>query len=638
MRKDRAGDKRLNSRAANQYYLPYIMSGLLFGLSWPSYPYVRLEFLAWIWMVPILLALKPVKSFWRFLLNTYLAMFIFSIVGMSWLITSTTLGTIFLFFVSAFIHTVPFVAFFLVRQTLGWRVTLWSAPVVWTAWEWLYHQSEGSIGWMSMGPSQSNLYLLVQYVDITGVWGVTFWLVLFNVLVVMAVEDWQAARGIDDRESRVEDRGSRIEDRGSKIGSPGLLHPLSSIFHALSSIFYPLSSIFTSRSSKMLARRVAVVLMAMLLPPLAYSTYVFVKDSRAAASGREISVLMVQPNIDPWRKSDANTRANTLGKTLALTDAGVARHKPDLIIWPETAVPYFFLDGEAAQEFVKRSVSRWNVPLLTGTLDRRAYEDSQALKPLRVNEQGNAKVFNAAVLLTPEPPEADQTLTLQSSEPEETAPGNRAPTKQRFNVKTSLLYHKRVLMPFAERVPFVDQFPALSRLAINVGGGGGFSPGREATVFSFKDPNRGKVTVAAAICYEQQYPAEMAEFVRNGAEMLALITNEGWWSQTHGAYQMAAFTRVRAIETRRSIARCANTGVTCLIDPMGRIHDQAPWWSEQTVIGNVRLSKEMSVYVRYPDYFPKACLWLVLGLAMAAIIQEARSLVGGSRSVVQAEL
>jgi hypothetical protein len=122
--------KKLNPRAAYQYYLPYVMGGLLFGLSWPSYPYVRLEFLAWIWMVPMLLALKSVKSFWRFLLNIYLAMFIFSIVGMSWLITSTILGTILLFFVSAFIHTVPFVAFFFVRQTLGWRVTLWSAPVV----------------------------------------------------------------------------------------------------------------------------------------------------------------------------------------------------------------------------------------------------------------------------------------------------------------------------------------------------------------------------------------------------------------------------------------------------------------------------------------------------------------------------
>jgi apolipoprotein N-acyltransferase len=553
-------------------------------------------------MVPMLLALKPVRSFWRFLLDVYLAMFVFSVVGMSWLITSATLGTIILFFVSAFIHTVPFVAFFFVRRALGWRVALWSAPIVWTAWEWLYHQSDGSIGWMGMGPSQSNLNLLVQYVDITGVWGITFWLVLFNVLVVMA-----------------------IENCGLRTADFGLNHVR--LANLKSAIRNPQSAI----------RRLAVVAIVMLLPPLAYSTYVFVKESRAAPGSREISVLLVQPNIDPWRKSDASTRANTLGKTLALTDAGVARQKPDLIIWPETAVPYFFRDEEAPREFVKRSVSRWNVPLLTGTLDRPTGDNSPGLTAAQENEQGNARVFNAAVLLTPEPRAADQRLTVQSSELQEAATLNSTRTTQRFNVKTSELYHKRVLMPFAERVPFVDQFPSLSRLAINVGGRGGLSPGHEATVFSFEDPNREKVTVAAAICYEQQYPAQIAEFVRNGAEMLALITNEGWWSQTHGAYQMAAFTRVRAIETRRSIARCANTGVTCLIDPLGRIRDQAPWWSEETVIGQVRLSKEMSLYVRYPDYFPKACLWLVLGLAMAAIIQKARALVRGSRSMVEAE-
>ena len=114
--------------------------------------------------------------------------------------------------------------------------------------------------------------------------------------------------------------------------------------------------------------------------------------------------------------------------------------------------------------------------------------------------------------------------------------------------------------------------------------------------------------------------------------MLALITNEGWFSKTHGEYQMAAFTRLRAIETRRSIARAANTGVTGFIDPLGRIYDQAPWWSEQTVIGNVRLSNEMSWYVRYTDYLPKACVWLSLALAPAILIRGFRHSLFGTQS------
>ena len=125
----------------------------------------------------------------------------------------------------------------------------------------------------------------------------------------------------------------------------------------------------------------------------------------------------------------------------------------------------------------------------------------------------------------------------------------------------------------------------------------------------------------------------MAESVRNGAELLAVITNEGWWSKSQGAYEMAAFTRLRAIETRRSIARVANTGVTSLIDPLGRIYEQAPWWSAQTLQGNIELSNRMSLYVRYPDFFPKACAWLSLILVAAAIFQRTRQFLRGLKPI-----
>lgn len=601
--------KKPNTKAVAQGLAPYAMSGLLFALSWPNYPYVRLEILAWVWMVPMLLALRSVTSFPRFLRNVYFTMFLGWVLGMSWLITSTPLGTVLGFLVAGAVFTVPLLGFYLVRRSLGWQAALWSAPAVWTAWEWLYHQSEGSIGWLGMGLTQSNLYWLFQYVDITGVWGITFWVVLFNVLVVMAVEDWQSERATDTAVQSTAFRG--VLALGKNPAEAGTLNAC--------------------------IRRLAVVAVVMLLPPLAYSTYAFINASRSTVGGREISVLMVQPNIDPWRKFDRNTRATTLGKTAALTDAALANQKPDLIIWPESALPFLFLQESAAREFVSGLVSKWQTPLLTGTLDQRAYLNLQSNPSSVQHDQNERELFNAAVLLTPEPVDVRRKVADKLSDHQQLTTASGSRTNQQFNVKISDLYHKRVLMPFVERVPFVDRFPSLSRLMIDVGAGGGFSAGNEATVFSFRDGGGEKVRVAAAICYEQLYPAQMAEFVRNGAEMLALITNEGWFSKTHGEYQMAAFTRLRSIETRRAIARTANTGVTSFIDPWGRVYGQAPWWSEQTVIGQVRLSNEMSLYVRYPDYFPKACLWLVLGLALAAIIQTAWSLVSGSRPIVQAE-
>lgn len=549
--------KRLIAFPASRTFLPSILSGLLFGLSYPAYPYVRLEVLAWVWMVPLLLALKQVQSLPRFLCRVYLATFVACVFGMSWLMTSTVPGTLLLFFVGAAVLTVPFVGLYFVRRSLGWRAALWSAPVMWTAGEWLYHQSEGSFGWLAMGVTQSNMTWLVQYVDLTGVWGITFWLVLFNVLLVRAIEDWQILKG-------------HIE--AGQV------------------------------AKRFLIRRLAFTCAGMILFPLAYSAYVFAKgaDAQSPDAG-EVSILLVQPNVDPWQRMDDRATAKTLTKTVLLTNSALGETKPDLIIWPEGAVPYFFNYEKSVKDSVSRMVSNWDTPLLTGIKDARIENNaSDGSTPLSPGDKG-AEIFNAALLVAPQPKQ----------------PG------QRVNVRYSDIYHKRVLMPFVEHVPFVESLPFLSHLATDLGTGQNLSSGSQATVFSFTGTRGQSVTIAPAICYEQLYPAKMAEFVRNGAEMLAVISNEGWFSNSHGQYQLAAFSKLRAIETRRTIARSANTGLTCFIDPMGRIYDEAPWWSPQTVTGKARLSKQMSLYVLYTDAFPKTCAWLSLAVILAGVLKMA---------------
>jgi apolipoprotein N-acyltransferase len=303
---------------------------------------------------------------------------------------------------------------------------------------------------------------------------------------------------------------------------------------------------------------------------------------------KNISVLLVQPNVNPWEKLAAGSQRAVLGKTIALTNSALTRSetRPDLIIWPETAVPLVLSQDKDARESVYRAVTRWQTPLLTGLLD----------------VQNATSLFNGAVVLSPGIPQ----------------PGRR------LNVDSSSIYHKRVLMPFVERVPFVDRFPSLHRLAVQIGAGDGVQPGREATVFSFRTRNGDDVKVAAAICYEALYPAKVADLVSNGAQFLTVITNDGWFSRTHGEYQIAAFSRLRSIETRRATARAANTGVTWLVDRYGRVHEQSPWWSEQTLAGPVALSDELSLYVRYPDYLPRACTWLTLALMLSAVIVKLR--------------
>jgi apolipoprotein N-acyltransferase len=295
--------------------------------------------------------------------------------------------------------------------------------------------------------------------------------------------------------------------------------------------------------------------------------------------------------------------AAVLARTLTLTNQALARMttQPDLIIWPETAIPGVLSENHEARGKVNRAITRWQIPLLTGLLDRQRSDSSPGDKtPL--NQGQNYKLYNGAALLSP-------TAKAEG---------------QRFNVKSSHVYHKRVLMPFVERVPYVDSFPALEHLAIQIGAGDGVSPGNEATVFSLHTRQGDEVRIATGICYEALFSAQIADLVRNGAQVIALITNEGWFSRTHGEYQLAAFSRLRSIETRRAVARTANTGITWFVDPLGRVQEEAPWWSEQQLAGRVSLSDELSLYVRYPDYFPKACAWLALGLLAMTIAQKAR--------------
>jgi apolipoprotein N-acyltransferase len=529
---------------------PYLLSALLLGLSYPSYPYVRLEVLAWVWMVPMLLALKSVDSFPKFLRNVFLTLLCVAVIGMSWLALSTMLGALLLFLLFPVILSVPFIIFFFVRSTLGWRAALLSLPVVWTAWDWIYHGTEGSIGWVPIGVTQSNLYWLVQYVDITGVWGITFWLLLLNVLIVVAIEDWRAivARSGELKAARV-----------------------------------------------FLGRRLACVIGLMLLVPLAYSAYVFACDALAVRRvGEEVDVMLVQPNVNPWDKVTADARAAVLRKTIALTNRALAASetKPDLVIYPESAVPYVLSESTDGREAVYRAITRWQTPLLTGLLD--------------VNDEGTGRgreVFNAAALFSPLAAEAGK----------------------RFNVGRSPAYHKRVLVPFVERVPYSDKFPALRSLAINIGAGDATGQGHEPTVFTFRTRSGAEARIATAICYEYLYPAQVSELVAGGAQMLALITNEGWFSTTHGEYQLAAFSRLRSIETRRAVARVGNTGITQVVDALGRVQKVVPWWSEETLRAKVKLSNKMSLYVRYPDYFPKACVWLSLALLLATAISRSRA-------------
>jgi apolipoprotein N-acyltransferase len=179
------------------------------------------------------------------------------------------------------------------------------------------------------------------------------------------------------------------------------------------------------------------------------------------------------------------------------------------------------------------------------------------------------------------------------------------------------LYHKSKLVPGVERMPYPALFKPLEGLAIKLGGTfGSLGTQDKRTVFFNKDKSVG---IAPVICYESIFGEFVTEYVSNGANIIFIITNDGWWHDTPGYKQHLAYARLRAIETRRQIARSANTGISCVVDEMGEIHAAQPWWKEAYIMANISPNTDKTFYVRFGDVLSKMAFVLTFILIGCSI-------------------
>ncbi|MEO8760486.1 MAG: apolipoprotein N-acyltransferase, partial [Bacteroidia bacterium] len=159
------------------------------------------------------------------------------------------------------------------------------------------------------------------------------------------------------------------------------------------------------------------------------------------------------------------------------------------------------------------------------------------------------------------------------------------------------------LVPGVERMPYPALFKPLEGLAIKLGGGfGSLGTQDDRAVFFNKDKSIG---IAPVICYESIFGEYVSEYITNGANLIFIITNDGWWRDTPGYKQHLAYARLRAIETRRQIARSANTGISCVVDEMGEIHAAQPWWKEAYIMANLYPNNDKTFFVRFGDVLSK---------------------------------
>ena len=294
-------------------------------------------------------------------------------------------------------------------------------------------------------------------------------------------------------------------------------------------------------------------------------------------------VVVVQPNINPYsERYDQAAENEKLEKFIQLAQL-IANDSTDYIIGPETIFERYpdWDENRLEQNFQYQRLFNWmkkyqKAELVFGVSSSRYYPDKQsATSTARVQNDQVFDVFNTAIYLQ------------RNGEPQ--------------------IYHKSILVPGVEKVPFINYFGFVKNWAIDLGGASGsLGSQEEPSVFVAKDGVRS----APVICYESIFGEYITRYVKKGAQVIFIITNDGWWRNTPGYKQHMSYARLRAIETRRSIARSANTGISCFINQRGEVSQATGWWVETAIKGEVNINDEITFYVKYGDYIGRISMFV----------------------------
>ncbi len=272
-----------------------------------------------------------------------------------------------------------------------------------------------------------------------------------------------------------------------------------------------------------------------------------------------VRIAAIQPNIPQSEKFSPQSEAHVLEELDRLTGLA-ATASPHLLLWPESAVPGGMFSHERMYRFVLQQLEKGDFSLLLGTVD---------------SDPQTGEDYNTAALIPSGHPE-----NLQS-------------------------YRKIHLVPFGEYMPLRKVFPLFAMVAGDLVPGD-FTPGVYAHTLHLTQPS---LDLAALVCFEDSLGDLTRRFVQNGAQLLVNLTNDGWFLQTAGAEQHLQNALFRAVENRRPLVRCTNTGITASIDRNGRVDRWLKPFEQGFAMREIAVPSQatLTFYSRHGDWFPLLC-------------------------------
>lgn len=479
-----------------------ITSALLLSLSFPPFDVAILQIPAFVLLFRLAIISRSVREL---ILYSYPSFVLWNLMVTYWLMMATIPGGLAAILANALIMVIPLI---LIRKLflsdINPIAASFIAAAVWVGYEFLHHNWDLAWPWLALGNGWSNLTGAIQYISVTGVLGISFWIIFSAALFYRY-----------------------LETLSKPVLYSGIL-----IFFA-----FPVFSVLTSLTVQY-------------------------------GDGDPVEVAIVQPNSDSYQQYGGLSSLEELMDKLLTLSADVVTENTDVIIWPENAVDSALPLQNHHFNRIRDSLRVWDTELITGSGFVEYYQNDDHPAVVRETQTGSIyNVFNAAIHLSPD----------QSAD----------------------VYRKGRLVPIVERFPYVEFFQRIDIFGwIDWGLHMGYGLGEEANNFEINGHS-----TPALICYDSVFPGWVNEFARNNAGFLTIITNDGWWGDSHGHIQHFAYARLRAIEHRMWVARSANNGISGIISPDGKVQVETEYWTEDAFAFTIQTNNRQTFYTRHGEWF-----------------------------------
>ena len=549
-----------------------ILSGILFSASWPSRGIPMLIFIAFI---PLFIIESHIQEnrdrYHRYsvLLYAWLTFAIFNALTTWWIVFASFPGVLMAVFLNSFFMAIPFFLMHLARKVLPGNQGVVSLLIFWLSFEFLHLDWDLSWSWLNLGNVFAGLPRWVQWYEYTGTLGGTAWVIIVNICLYAMYNAYSTPL----QAVKVQ-RTTSTGDEKEKEEREVFIHNLEQY-----------------RLVKKRAYSGFATLLFLLVPAIIS----FVIWNRYTIPDDPVEVVVVQPGRDPYLRPSGVTQLREWTDSIIWLANEKITENTRFVVAPEAALPgQLWLNNPSLHygySRLKEHASNFDtLAWVAGVMMYRQYEEYEQPSPTAKQFRDSDTwydAYNAALFVDSE-----------------------------GNTDT---YFKSKLVPGIERMPFAEYLRPLGRVVEHFGGTAGSMGVQEYRgVFTGSDGTR----VAPVICYESIYGEYLNEYVKRGAQLIFIITNDGWWRDTPGYRQHNQYARLRAIETRRSIARAAKTGISGFVDPKGNVYKETGWWEPDVIKQQIHKNDKLTFYVRNGDFLGRLAVFLMILLVLYMISQR----------------